>query len=218
MPLTQEMMQARLRSLLPSRWFPDATPVLDGLLAGLANGWLHVHALVEYAARQTRIATATDGWLDMIARDFFGRRVRRRAREEDAIFSLRIRRELLRERGTRAAVSSVLTDLTGRAPDIFEPSRPADTGAWNGPLAYNTTGGWGSLNLPFQCFVTAYRTPASGIAQVTGWNQPAGAWGMGTIEYASLSMIAGQVTDTDIYAAIADVMPAASIAWTRISA
>lgn len=217
MPITPEDMTARLRGLLPSRWFPDDAPVLDGLLTGLAAGWTHLSALIDYAARQTRIATASDGWLDMIARDYFLSRIRRRAREDDMTFSARIRRELLRERGTRKAVISVLTDLTGRAPRIFEPARPADTGAWNGPIGYGAAGAWGSLLLPFQCFVTAFRPQGAGIAQVSGWNQPAGGWGGGNIEYASLAMIAGQVTDTDIYTAVADVMPAAAIAWTRIS-
>ena len=207
----------RLRSLLPARWFADATPVLDGLTTGICAGWAHVHDMVAYTARQTRIATATDGWLDRIAADYFPPRARRRAREDDAAFSARIRRELLRERGTRAAVSAVLTDLTGRAPVIFEPARAADTGAWNGPGGYGAAGAWGSFALPFQCFVTAFRPQGTGIADVSGWNAPAGGWGGGRIEYASLAMIAGQVTDADIHAAIADVLPAATIAWTRIS-
>ena len=31
-------MRARLSALLPLRWFPDATPVLSALLAGLSDG------------------------------------------------------------------------------------------------------------------------------------------------------------------------------------
>ena len=208
---------ARLRALLPARWFADATPVLDGVLFGMAAGWAHLHGMIAYAARQTRIATASDGWLDRIAEDFFTHRVRRRAREDDATFSIRIRRELRRERGTRAAVSAAVTDLTGRAPRIFEPARPADTGGWARAAGYSRAGAWASLGYPFQCFVIAYRPQGTGIAQVSGWNQPAGGWNGGAIEYASLAMITGQVTDADIYAAIADAMPAAATAWTAIS-
>jgi hypothetical protein len=63
-----------------------------------------------------------------------------------------------------------LTDLTGRAPAIFEPQRPADTGSWDGPtLAYNTAGGYGSLLLPFQYFITAYRPTGVGVANVAGY-------------------------------------------------
>lgn len=215
--MTPQDITARLRGLLPARWFADTTPVLDGLLAGLAQGWAQVHGVIDYAARQTRITTATDGWLDRIARDYFSSRVRRRIREEDADFSARIRRELLRERGTRAAVLSSVTDLTGRAPIIFEPAHAADTGAWGGPAAYGMAGAWGSFAFPFQCFVTAFRPQGAGIAQIAGWNMPAGGWGGGRIEYASLAMVAGHVTDADIYAAVADVLPTATIAWTKIT-
>jgi hypothetical protein len=70
--------------------------------------------------------------------------------------------------------------------------------------------------LPFQCFVTAFRAQGSGIARVAGYGGPSG-YGVGAIQYASLSMLTGQITDADIDAAIAGVMPTAAIAWTRIS-
>ena len=60
--MTDADLAARLRSLLPARWFPDTTPVLDGLLAGLSAGWGRILAIIEYAAQQTRIATASDRW------------------------------------------------------------------------------------------------------------------------------------------------------------
>ena len=77
-------------------------------------------------------------------------------------------------------------------------------------------GGWGSLALPFQCFVTAFRAQGSGIAVTSGYNGSAG-YGQGAIQYASLSMLTGQITDSDIRAAIAGVIPTATIAWTRIT-
>jgi hypothetical protein len=73
------------------------------------------------------------------------------------------------------------------------------------------------LALPFQCFVTAHRPLGSGIAVVSGWGASAGGYGRGAIEYASLEMVQGQVTDGDIYKAVADVLPVATIAWTRIT-
>lgn len=213
---TQDML-ARLKATLPARWFADSTPVLDGVLTGLASTWSWLHAALAYTKRQTRLATATDTFLDAIARDFLGPHLPRRAAEPDAPYRTRIAREWLRERGTRAALESVLTDLTGRAPVVFEPARPADTGAWNGALGYGAAGGWGSLMLPFQCFVTAYRAQGSGIANVAGYGSPAGGYGQGGLEYAGLSMITGEITDTDITNAIAGVMPVSTIAWTRIT-
>jgi hypothetical protein len=219
---------ARLKAVLPTRWFADETPVLDGMLAGLAWGWAWAYSLLRYAAAQTRIATATDVWLDVIARDFFGARLCRRAGELDQPFRNRIARELLRERGTRGSIVSVLTDLTGRVPRVFEPARATDTGAYGslagagGGLGWGIAGGWGNLSLPFQCFISAYRPSGSGIASVAGWGgslpiSGMGAYGIGTIEYGSLDMLQGQVTDADIYKAVAEVMPVASIGWMRIS-
>ncbi len=216
-------MLARLRAVLPARWFPDSAPVLDGLLNGLASGWSFAYQQLQYVKAQTRIATATDIWLDIIALDFFGNRLVRRAAQSDDAFRSDIQRELFRERGTRAAIVSVLLDLTGRAPVVFEPARSSDTGGYaslagaGGGVGYGGAGGWGNLTLPFQCFVTAYRPLGSGIATVCGWGESGGGYGQGAIEYASLAMVQGQVTDTDIYAAVAGVLPVAAIAWTRIT-
>jgi hypothetical protein len=213
----QQDMLRRIKAVLPARWFADASPVLDGLLNGLAAGWAWVYGLLGFVMAQTRIATATGVWLDMIARDCFGTRLARRGGQADDPFRTRIQRELLRERGTRGAISAVLRDLTGRAPVIFEPARIADTGAYGVATGYGAAGAWGSLSLPYQCFVTAFRPHGNGIAQVSGWGAPAGGYGGGALEYASLGMVQGQVTDADINAAIAGVLPVATIAWTRIT-
>jgi hypothetical protein len=219
----QQDMLSRLRTALPTRWFPDDAPILTGLLSGLASAWSWTHDMLQCVVAQTRIATATDIWLDIIAQDYFGSRVTRRAGQSDTVFRDHVRRELFRERGTRAAVVSVLQDMTGRTPAVFEPGNTTDTGGYRslngagGGMAYGVAGGWGSLGLPFQCFITAYRPTGSGIAVVAGWGGPCGAYGHGAIEYASLAMVQGQVTDADIYTAIADVLPVATIGWTRIA-
>src|SRR6185312_15726155 len=97
----QQDMLARIKAVLPARWFPDGSPVLDGLLDGMAAGWTWAYELLQYVKQQTRLTTATDVWLDIIALDFFGKRLVRRANQGDAGFRLRIQRELFRERGTR---------------------------------------------------------------------------------------------------------------------
>jgi hypothetical protein len=212
----------RLSTVLPASWFPDRPPILDSLLGGLGAAWALIYTMLQYATSQTRILTASDIWLDLVAWDFFGQWLSRRPSESDDSLRTRIMLEMFRERATRSAVESVLQNLTGRAPMIFEPARPTDTGGYTslagqgGGIAYNTAGGWGNLNLPFQCFVTAYRPNNGGIGQVTGWGDFAGAYGLGAIEYASLAMVQAQVTDADIYSAIMGVLPAAAIAWTNI--
>jgi len=213
---TQDML-ARLKATLPQSWFPDSTPILNGLLSGMARVWEHIYGQLSFTRLQTRLATATSGYLDAISKDFLGTLLPRRLAEPDTAFRVRIQKELVRERNTRNAVISVLTDLTGRTPLVFEPSRPADTGGYGIGTGYGVVGGWGSLALPYQCFVTAYRAHTSGIATVAGYGGPNGGYGTGAIEYASLSMIQGQIADSDIEAAIARVMPCSAIAWTRIS-
>src|SRR5579862_5296427 len=95
---------ARLRSLLPP-WFPPqgAAPIVDGVLTGIATLLSGIYGLIQYARAQSRIATASGAWLDLIAWDFFGSRFLRRTQETDASFIPRIRSELRRPRLTRAA-------------------------------------------------------------------------------------------------------------------
>lgn len=219
----QADMVRRLRSLLPAHWFPDDAPVLASLLNGLGSAWAWFYGGVAYVGFQLRIGTASESWLDLIASDLFGRWIRRRRRETDDHLRSRILAELLRERGTRAGLRRALLDLTGREPVIFEPALPSDTGAYGthresqGGLAYGVAGGWGSLSLPFQCLVTAYRPHGTGIASVSGWCCPGGAYGQGAIEYANLALMEDLVPDAEILETIARTMPVAATAWTRLS-
>ncbi len=209
-------MLSRLKAVLPSRWHGEQAGVLDAVLAGLAEGWSWLHGMVEAVRAQARIATASGTALDLIAQDYFGPRIRRRRAQGDAAFRAAILRELLRERATRPALERAVLDLTGRAPVVFEPRRPADTGGWGIAAGYGAGGGWGSLALPYQCFVSARRPLGSGIAVVNGWGGGSGGWGAGAAAWASLAMLEGQVTDADIHAAVAAVLPAGAVAWVRI--
>ena len=205
-------MAARIRSVLPTRWFPDETPVLDALLSGLGSGWSTLYAALAFVRAQSRLATASGCSVDAFSVDFFGARLPRRLAEADSAYRGRISAALVQEHATRQALSSVLEGLTGRIPTIFEPARPADTGSYSGPaLGYSAAGAWGNLSLPFQVFVEAYRPPPPGIANVAGYGTA------GPLARASLAESGGQVSDTDIYAAIKSVLPTATTAWTRIS-
>ena len=208
----------RLRELLPARWFPDDDPVLVGVLAGLGSGLASAFGLIAAVRLQARLATMSGQFLDLFAGDFFGLALLRRAGETDGPYLARIRRNLLRDRGTRAALIAVVTDLTGTAPDIFEPQRPADTGALNtGTLALGVAGRLGSRAYPFQAFVTVTRPSNNGAASnLAGLGSPVAGLGTGLMVLASAAELTPPVSDADIYAAIADTMPAGSIAWTRL--
>jgi len=217
----QDDMVARLTAVLPSRWFPDVTPILSGLLAGLGQAAAWVYDLIGYTQLQTRIATATGGWLDFVAQDFFGPLLVRQLGESDDSLRARIDQALLRPRATRSALAGQIEDLTGRTPWLFEPMRPADTGCWNSMLSYGGTGaagfgGWGNLHMPFQMLAVVYRAAAGGVPNASGYGDGAGGYGHGALEYAPAS-VTGTDADVQTLSAIAAVMPTCGIAWTRIT-
>lgn len=198
----------RLRGYLPKGWFPDVDAVLDAVLSGVSSVLAISYGLYIYAKAQTRILTATDGWLDMIAYDFFGNNLPRKSGESDASYMARIRVNLFQERATRRAYISVLTTLTGYAPTIFEPANPCDTGAMGAP----TSGGYcgiarmGSIAIPYNVLVTAYRPTQQGQSlggaftdapKVAAMNTPLAA------SYTnSLSNYHSIASDADIFAAV----------------
>lgn len=216
----QQDVYTRLRNFLPP-WFGDEddSPIIRGLLNGFAYAGAFIYSLISYSRLQTRIKTATDGWLDMIAADFFGDALLRAANQADESFRGRILISLFRERATRAGLIRVLQYLTGRTPIVVEPTRPADTGAYGGPtIGYGAAGAYGSMLMPFQAFVTAFRPTGSGIPLIAGYGISTGGYSQASRgSYASMSMIQGSVTDADIYAAIDSVKPVATIVWTRIT-
>lgn len=208
----------RIKAVLPGGWFREETPILDGLLAGISWALAAAYSLAEYAHRQCRIRTATDGFLDLIAFDYFGGRLPRRLQESDTAYRARILAALFPEKGTRRGLVRTLEVLTGRTPWVFEPARPADTGGYGvGGCGYGVAGGYGALNMPNQAFVVAYRPIGQGIPLLGGYGSPVGGYGTGSrLAYASLSQVQGAVTDADIISAIDAVKPVATTVWTRI--
>ncbi len=212
----------RLRAVLPDGWFGDEAPVLDTVLQALGQAWTTLYTTIVYAKDQLHVSTASGGWLDAIALDFFGTLMPRRSSEPDDAYRVRLLQELLRERATRAAISRALVDLTDRQPDIFEPGRSADTGAYaqrgvqqTTGLAYGITGGWGSLAHPFQVFVTAHRPHRSSGTASIGWGY--GGYNNGYSNYCDITVVRGGVKDEDIVEAVKRVLPVATTAWIRIT-
>jgi hypothetical protein len=185
---------SRLQGMLPP-WFGDfkLAPNMNGLLNGIAAALSLIYGLIAYAKQQTRIKTATDGWLDMIAGDWFGVSLQRRTGQTDASYRALIVSSLLRPRGTRNAVTKVLQDVTGRTPLVVEPRRIVDTGGYGAPgYGYGVSGVYGSRSLPVNvAFVVAYRPLA------------------GSLQYGA--------QDSDIYAAVNSVRAATNSVFVQIN-
>ena len=202
----------RMRSVLPRGWFADVSPISDIVLGAQGAAWQYVFGLISTVRNLARIRTSSSEFLDLISVDFFGYRLPRRDSERDDAFVDRIESELLRARATRPALATTLFQLTGHPPIIIEPARPMDTGAYTiGGSSYGVAGAWGSLAIGHCCFVTAFRPHGQGIAAVAGFGTG------GPFIYASQSMVAALVSDADIFAAAASVLPLGCTAWLRIS-
>ena len=159
---------SRLEALLPGGWFPpepSSAPFsnISGAVAGYADVFAFIYSLITYAKAQTRIKSATGGNLDLIANDYFGAALRRQSGQSDASFITTIIAAILRQRNTRAAITSVLVATTGRTPVIFNPRRD---GAYLGETAYYGITSYGSRGTPFQVFVIAYRGGGATDAQI----------------------------------------------------
>lgn len=206
----------RLRELHPRRWLPDEAPVASAVLRGMAVPLAWIHDFLAKVRLQARIATATGEWLDLVAFDYLGDRISRRAGETDAAFRTRIRREILREKVTRKAVEDNLEDLTGYRPKVFEPSNPRDTGGYGHVFAFDAGGGWGTTTMPHQAFVTAYRPLGEGPPNISGFDDAPGSFGPGRFALQSQEALDAGVTDAVIAEAVATSLAAGTVVWLRV--
>jgi hypothetical protein len=212
----QSDMLSRLKRLLPIGWFGDNNPIRDALLWGYAQALSWGYTLYLYAQAQTRIKTATDGWLDLIGLDFFGDNLIRYSGQADGSYRNRILINIFRERATRHGMDQVLFDLTGRHPLIIEPAKPDDCGCLGLTLGLGVAGPLGSTSCPYQAFVTAYRPSGSGAANwpglKTNW------FGLGqTSALIPQSQFFSDVSDADIIAAIEATKAYGTTVWFRIT-
>lgn len=212
----QTDMFGRLKNLLPIGWFGDNNPILDALLWGYAQALSWGFTLYLYAKSQTRIKTATDGWLDLIALDFFGNNLVRLNGQLDPSYLNRILINIFRERATRKSIDQVLYDLTGRHPLIIEPAKPDDCGCLGATLYLGAAGPVGSTSCPYQAFVTAYRPTGGGAGNWPGINTN---WfGLSSTSWLVPStQLAPAVSDADIVAALEQTKMYGSTIWYRIT-
>lgn len=208
----------RLRALIPSGWFNESSPVLSSVLAACAHSLAWCYSLYCYARKQTRIATASGGWLDLAAYDFFGNGLQRPPEMADSAFRHLIKTTLLRERGTRQAIIDIVVALTGNTPDVFEPLRPEDTGGYGSPaLGYGCAGAYGSRYLPYQAFVRVTKPKGEGIPWIAGYHTPTAGYSYPSRgQYVSRQMIVGSITDGQIYEAISAVKMEGTQVWVQL--
>lgn len=208
---------SRLQALLPAGWFGDKSPVLDVVLSSCALSLTWCYSLYAYARLQTRIATASDSWLEIAARDFFGTRLIRDEGMPDNVLRRKISKSLFCERGTRQAIIITVKELTGLAPTIIEPLRPADTGGYGIPTTgYGMDGRYGSRSIPYQAFVIAHRSVKSDTTDDCPQYETSDISSHSAKENDDMTMSSGKATDAQIYAAIAAVKMQGTIVWVRM--
>ena len=207
----QQDMLTRLRALMPKSWFPISAPNETAKLSGPAWALSTVYAQITYAALQTRIKTATDGWLDVISYDFFGTALPRLINEQDGPFRARILANLFVKGPTRADMVAVLTLITGRGPRIIESSNATDTGGWDAGCYWDVPGSWGDP-LPYHCAIDVYR-PSQTLVDAGEWDTWRLAWdAYGAWSDASPTAI----NDAALIAAVESTRPLGTVVWMRI--
>ena len=155
-------MLKRLRLTLPTGWFADSAPILDGVLSGFAAAWVILYNLLRDVITQIRVKTATGNFLELAAQDYLSDVFPRRSGESDGDYRGRLLPAMGRVRATRPSIIAAAA-AAGYTVSIFEAAQPGDTGAYNicSGLAWNTAGGWGSLEMPFESLIVAYPSKAA---------------------------------------------------------
>jgi hypothetical protein len=230
----------RVKMLIPFRWFSWVAPLRDAVLGGLSDSTAWCYSWLVYIKQQSRIATSTGPFLDLISYDFLGRHLPR-GQMNDSLYRTRIMATILQERVTRKGMINAVNMIIGSNPIVFEPWNTGDAGAWTGGsfkcpnFAWGIIGGWGSTDLPAQCFLNLTRSTFSGVPNVGGWSSTGNLSGLGSWSNATGSNVTPSgpggggieligpntsqigVTDQMIYDTINTTRPTGSICWTRFN-
>lgn len=171
----------RLLRLLPAGWFPALAPRLFAILQAPSLMFSLIYGMIIFAKAQQRVAVASGAFLDLAAQDYFGGMLPRLEYELDPAYAGRIRYNLTAPRGTFSGMTSMLEQLTGNKPVIFQPNNVVQTGGWatasspgagGGVFAFYDAAGeggaglWGSMALPCQIFISI-EAPLTGYYSFT---------------------------------------------------
>ena len=108
MTLTQTDIFIKLKSVLPTGWFKDETPIVDSIVNAFAYTGYFIYNLMQEVIIQTRLLTMTDGYLDLFAQDFLGNTLLRLLNEVDTLYRTRIQINLFKEKVTLRAVAKAV--------------------------------------------------------------------------------------------------------------
>lgn len=209
---------ARLQRVIPP-WFGTEAeaPVWTAFLAGAASALAGIYSFFGFAKAQTRVATATGGFLELAAGDVAGDGLPRFAGELDSAYSRRIRLEPLRDRCTVTAIKKAVFDITGIEPDVFEGFDLFNNGALGAPsLALGSAGRWSSAGLPRCVFVAVTMHNNYGIPNRGGFDDGVGGLGVGNFSWADNSEIVGSgATQLDVIDAVERVRAAGTKVFVR---
>jgi hypothetical protein len=116
------------------------------------------------------------------------------------------------------------SDFVASAAAGYDLGGALDTGLTGYDLQIGATGNtsagmgaWGSLEVPYQMFVTAFRPLGAGIQNASGTDVGSDGYDIGVFRYTDETEVTSPVSDDEIYAAVAATEPAGVIAWTAIS-
>ena len=223
--------QQRVLMVMPRRWWTWKATIQGWIIGGLSDSASWAYSWFVYALQQSRIATSTGPFLDIIAYDYLRRYLTRQGMS-DVLFRTVIMATILQERVTRFGMIQALTNILGVAPQVIEPWHTGDCGGYGSPnVAYGRAGAWGSIALPGQVFMKLSITGLlpRGVPNATGYGGYAGGYyGSGTGTYGHIGTDAGAieyvgsavaqigVTDRIIYRIIKFTRPTGVICWTRI--
>jgi hypothetical protein len=197
-----------------------------------------VYQGMQYALKAQRLAGETSPELDNASLDYFGSVVGplsvlalpRKAGQSDSSYLSQISSRLLARGVTRDNIIADVKAFSGAILTLFEPRRPADTGAYGTGqeavfqnLAYNVAGGYGSLELPYQAFGQISAVPGLLVPNVMGYYPPAptfpspptalGGYGVGAISYINASGSSTTPTQAQIFEYISDLILAGTVLW-----
>lgn len=214
----QDFLQ-RLLAAFPQSWLNSGdNPIIYGVLNACAYCLAYLYDMIAYVALQTRIKTATGGFLDMAAADYFGTKMQRWINESDELYRDRILKSLLQERITKRAIAKALKDLTGNEPVLYEPQSTQMGYGVSGTAGYSKAGRYGSNLVPFQGFVTVTIGVPGAPKYIAGYHTSPAGYGnvQSHFSYGKGYQIGSPIKDQSVYDTINAVKPFGIIVWVDI--